>query len=53
MISPTVSHLGSYTVSISLNDGINPAVVFSFIINVIGNHPPAFSSSLVDFLLVI
>ncbi len=47
-MSPTIAHLGPYTVSLTLSDGINAAAAFSFTINVVANTPPTFSAALTD-----
>jgi len=43
-ISPTTAHLGVYTITVSLSDGVNSLQNYPFEITVNQNTPPTFSA---------
>ncbi len=47
-ISPTIAHSGSYTITVSLSDGVNAPQNYPFQITVNPNTPPTFSAPLLD-----
>ncbi len=49
-IDPNISDIpGSYTFTLSLSDGINSPVTYSFTVNILPKSgPPSFSSALTD-----